>query len=270
MAELLEGVALAGFDPASFNARLHRNNACFGCPIACTSFFMTTGDPAAVSESEIDEPGCLAVNPQAAARLGGLGAAWPTALEAVLRAGLDPAAAAAFLSAKGFLSAEGVAEGIEIMTRDGIDLAALGCAHFGGAAPWPLLPTLESSVIQRIGLFSNALPPRPIGADWSAFGAPEDGKGRALWWLRREAVAHVLGLCPIFVLTCPALSLADLASLTAEAAGWDDLDEARLRQCADTLILDGIRSAPLAAVSGELDVAGTQEVIAEIVEELGG
>ena len=56
---------------------------------------------------------------------------------------------------------------------------------------------------QPKGPFSAWAPAKPIFAD---FGLPADGSQDASWWVRRQAVAYLFGIHPIFALMAPELS----------------------------------------------------------------
>ena len=56
---------------------------------------------------------------------------------------------------------------------------------------------------QAKGPFSVWAPAKPIFAD---FGLPADGSQDAAWWARRQAVAYLFGIHPIFTLMAPELS----------------------------------------------------------------
>ncbi|MCF8034577.1 MAG: hypothetical protein K9K66_12940 [Desulfarculaceae bacterium] len=160
---------------------VHRHRANFNTPFAANSFLFLQGDPSALPEPEEAEMGVLLTDLGAAAlfqqmglELGDAGAI----LKQCAKLGLD-----AGLAAK--------------VCLDGgkTDAAAISGALEGLSGP----------VEGLSGPFSPATPKTAV------FGV--DQAGDDAWWTRRQAVAHIFGLDPLFVLLAPELSEAKLVEL---------------------------------------------------------
>jgi aldehyde:ferredoxin oxidoreductase len=165
---------------------VHRHQSCFNTPFPTNTFVFLDEDPGLLKESEKKEPGFLITDVYGLLGFKKLGLSAVDAcalLRECARYGID-AVAVAELSQKA-----GKKKPDEIKKS------------FSG-----LKGTLEN--IGK-GRFSPWSPPKPIFAN---FGGSQD----AQWWERRQAVAYIFGIHPIFALMSPELSeekLIELANL---------------------------------------------------------
>ncbi len=159
---------------------VHRHKSCFNTPYATNTFVFLDEDPALMKETEKGEPGFLISD------LGGLLGFKKTGLSALdcgrvlkecAKIGLDPEAVSRLCLKSGLKDLEGI-------------------KTFLPQAKGPVEP-------QAKGPFSAWAPAKPIFAD---FGLPADGSQDAAWWARRQAVAYLFGIHPIFALMAPELS----------------------------------------------------------------
>jgi aldehyde:ferredoxin oxidoreductase len=156
----------------------HKHMACFNTPVATNTFVFMDEDPALLKESAVPEPGFLLTD--------------ISPLLTFKRMGLEPAAACGILRA---------------CAKYGIDGAAVAALSDKAGLTDPeaiqaSFPDLKGPVPA-----STASPFSP----WAAIGNPEQGA-----WTRRQAVAYVFGLHPIFVLMAPELTeekLLDISSI---------------------------------------------------------
>ena len=159
---------------------VHRHKSCFNTPYATNTFVFLDEDPTLMKETEKDEPGFLISD------LGGLLGFKKTGLSALdsgrvlkecAKLGLDPEAVSQLCLKSGLKDLEGIIT---------------------------FLPQAKGPVdSQAKGPFSAWAPAKPIFAD---FGLPADGSQDAAWWVRRQAVAYLFGIHPIFALMAPELS----------------------------------------------------------------
>lgn len=224
---------------------VHRLNACHACPMPCKIYLMTRADPGSLSEPEEAEPGLLVSDLSGLIALRRFGAEAPALLERALKFGVNPTAAAVALELEGASGAEEA--GLDRVASQGADLKALGAETIDGAALWPGDGGKSAVLAQALGVFSNGIPPGPIGA--GAAGAPQGNAERAAWWMERQAFAYVLGICPIFVLAAPGMTPAAMAGLVARAGELEDLDEERVTSVARATIKETI------AAGGEIEVS---------------
>lgn len=172
---------------------VHRHKSCFNTPYATNTFVFLDEAPALMKETEKGEPGFLISD------LGGLLGFKKMGLSAVdsgrvftacAKLGLDPEA----ISQLGLKSGLKDLEGIKAF-----------------------LPQAKGPVdVQAKGPFSPWAPSKPIFAD---FGLPADGSQDADWWTRRQAVAYLFGIHPIFALMAPELSEEKLLELANIGTG---------------------------------------------------
>jgi aldehyde:ferredoxin oxidoreductase len=162
---------------------IHRHLSCFNTPFPTNTFVFLDEDPKLLKETEKKEPGFLITDVYGLLGFKKLGLSAADAcalLRECVRYGID-AVAVAELSQKA-----GKKKPDEIKKS------------FSG-----LKGTLEN--IGK-GRFSPWSPPKPIFAN---FGASQD----AQWWERRQAVAYIFGIHPIFALMSPELSEEKLMEL---------------------------------------------------------
>ena len=70
----------------------------------------------------------------------------------------------------------------------------------------------------------------PVVASFKDFGVEDGAVDKAAWWVRRQALAYVLGICPIFALTSPEVNEERLTELIKLSAEWDDFSVEKLQE----------------------------------------
>ncbi|MGB9618541.1 MAG: aldehyde ferredoxin oxidoreductase N-terminal domain-containing protein [Desulfomonilaceae bacterium] len=158
---------------------VHRHSACYNTPYATNTFVFLDDDPKLLTESIHPEPGFLITD--------------PCALLILKRLQITAREAAAFLKA---------------------------CAK-NGADAWAAASLCEKSgqgnlsdVLQQIGELKGPLPPQEEGrfSPWCPqhplFSTAEttDSKKNREWWTRRQALAYLFGIHPIFATMSPEIS----------------------------------------------------------------
>jgi len=234
-----------GAEPAGLEAvmkRAHRSLASFNCAYPAYTFLMADDDPGLLAESKKDAPGVLLGDPAGALSLLTFGEALPGVLRRIQRLGLEPNACGALLRKERITDPAAAEQRIGEWAAGGAGLESAGCENVYGTAPWPLTGAGEERLVQAAGIFSHAVPVRPVGGGYDVFCAPADERGRARWWLERMAACSILGICSLSALLSPAFTPAAMAGWASRAAGWEELDEEKLvRKCraviADTLSL---------------------------------
>jgi len=165
---------------------VHRHQSCFNTPFPTNTFVFLDEDPKLLKESEKDEPGFLITDVYG--------------LLGFKKLGLSAADACALLRE---------------CARYGIDAVAVAelSQKAGKKKPDEIKKSFSGlkGTLENIGKgrFSPWSPPKPIFAN---FGGSQD----AQWWERRQAVAYIFGIHPIFALMSPELSeekLIELANL---------------------------------------------------------
>jgi hypothetical protein len=228
---------------------------------------MTDEAPDLLAESKLDEPGLLLTDSAGILSLLGLGEALPTVLRSIQRLGLEPNACGALLRKEQVTDPAAAEERLRQLAGGTEGLESAGGENVYGVAPWPLTQTQEERLIQAAGIFSHAVPVRPVGGDYGDFSAPEDPEGRAQWWLERMAACSILGICSLSALLSPGFSPGEMARWTSLAADWEELDEEMLLQkcravIAETLSLGEVRgSLPdgWSSPEGESFLSGLQQ-----------
>lgn len=182
---------------------VHRHSADYFTPYATNTFAFTDEDPKLVEETKVAEPGVLISDIPALIGFKKAGCSAEDAcraLKACAKYGIDPGAVAALSQENGTSSA----------------------ADIEGS-----LATLSGSVtLEGNGIFSPWCPLQPIFGD---FGADDT----AAWWERRQAVAYIFGIQPVFAVMSPELteeSMLETSNIGAEL----DLDSDTL----DNVIAD--------------------------------
>lgn len=182
---------------------IHRHSADYFTPYASNTALFLDEDPALVEESKQNEPGVLVSDIFALSSLKGLGLCAKDAglvLKACAKYGIDPFAVAT-LSKK--------------TTRDEL------IGSFDSLSGTIDLPGK--------GIFTPWCPTRPIFNDFGLSGET------LAWWERRQAVAMIFGIQPMFALMCPELTeenMLEMASLGTELdLDQDLLDEVVTRIC---------------------------------------
>jgi aldehyde:ferredoxin oxidoreductase len=165
---------------------VHRHQSCFNTPFPTNTFVFLDEDPGLLKESEKNEPGFLITDVYG--------------LLGFKKLGLSAADACALLRE---------------CARYGIDAVAVAelSQKAGKKKPDEIKKSFSGlkGTLENIGKgrFSPWSPPKPIFAN---FGGSQD----AQWWERRQAVAYIFGIHPIFALMSPELSeekLIELANL---------------------------------------------------------
>jgi aldehyde:ferredoxin oxidoreductase len=162
------------------NSLVHRHSACFNTPFATNTYVYLDEDPKRLTEPETDDPGFkitelfgllglkkIGLSAEAACRL----------LKACARYGIDGAAVAE-LSEKADLKESGEIE--------------RSFASLTGSVTLP-----------GKGIFS---PWCPVGPIFSDFGLSRDASETEAWWERRQAVAYIFGIHPLFAVMSPELT----------------------------------------------------------------
>ncbi|MCU0579953.1 MAG: hypothetical protein MUF69_10470 [Desulfobacterota bacterium] len=168
---------------------IHRHKSCFNTPFASNTFVYLDEDPKLFKEPDGADPGFL-VND-----LYGLLGFKKMGLSAVdscrllkdcARLGLDPTAVAELSLKAGTRDAEGIRKSLSGLQ------GALECL---GQTP-----------------FSTWAPMKPV---WADFG----GETGEAWWRRRQALAYIFGIHPIFILMAPELNQEVLLELAGLGTG---------------------------------------------------
>lgn len=169
---------------------IHRHQSCFNTPFPTNTFVFLDEDPGLLKESEKKEPGFLLTD-----IYGLLG---------FKKLGLSVADACALL---------------RDCAKYGIDAAAVAelSQKTSKKKPEEIKKSFSSlkGTLENLGKtnFSPWCPSKPI---FMNFGLPADGSQDAQWWERRQAMAYIFGIHPIFALMSPELSeeiLIELANI---------------------------------------------------------
>jgi len=168
---------------------VHRHPSCFNTPFPTNTFVFLEEDPKLLKESEREETGFLITDVYG--------------LLGFKKLGLSAADACSLLreSAKYGMDAVAIAE---LSQKAGKKKPDEIKKSFSG-----LKGTLEST---GKGVFSPWAPPKPI---FAKFGGNQD----ASWWQRRQALAYIFGIHPIFALMAPELSEEKLIELANIGTG---------------------------------------------------
>jgi aldehyde:ferredoxin oxidoreductase len=219
---LKDFVAPLGLD-ASIKAKIesatHRLNACYNCPYPCYTYFKYREAPSVMVQTGVAEPGCQTAGLAGLARFYQLGIDAPQAMEKCFRVGLQPAAAALILEKKGIKNLAGAEAALDGLAADPVKPEG---------STWPI----EVNLPPAAGMFSSAVPPKPVFSPVSDFGAQDPGQ----FWVRRQALAYTIGMCPIFVLLAPEISTEKIVELVQLSAEWDDFSVDKLNSILDNLI----------------------------------
>lgn len=173
---------------------VHRHSACYNTPYATNTFLYLNEDPKTLTEPVEQEPGILVTDPTALLAFKKAGFSALNAgrvLKACSKYGIDPVAVAE-LSAK---SGEKDPEKIE---RSFSDLKGPVAVPDGGK-------------------FSSYSPAQPLFSD---FGVSDTTSCQA-WWMRRQAVAYIFGVHPIFANISPELSEELLLQMVNKGTGLE-------------------------------------------------
>jgi aldehyde:ferredoxin oxidoreductase len=187
MAEALgEGDVAAWLGPI-----IHRHKSCFNTPFASNTFVYLDEDPRLFREPDGAEPGFLVNDLYGLLGLRKLGLSAVDAcriMKKCAQTGIDPAAVSELNQNLGNKDAESI-----IKSLTGLQ-GTLDCVGQTPFSPW--------------------VPLKPMFAD---FGVPAD----EAWWTRRQALAYIFGIHPIFALMAPELSEAVLLELAGIGTGME-------------------------------------------------
>jgi len=244
----------------------HRNNACYNCPYACNTFVKYRETANAMVASGVDEPGCMVTDLSGFMGFSFLGKDAAPALEKCFRLGLEPTGASQLVKAAGSTDRTSAEEKLDQLAQSGGNLKDANLPHFYQMSPWPCAPSLESSLIQASGTFSNAVPAQPVVVAFKDFGVSDAPVDRAEWWLRRQALAYTLGICPIFALVSPEMSEERLAELIASSAEWDAFTVEQLREVGKEVVRQSLQmSEKVGEVHSTVQVEGFDSARDELI-----
>lgn len=244
----------------------HRNDACYNCPYACNTFVKYREPAETMAATDVDEPGCLLTDLSGFMSFGFLGKDAAQAIEKCARLGLEPTAAAKLVEAAGNKDLQSVTEKLDQLAQSGENLKESDLPHLYQVSPWPIPASLETSLIQAFGVVSNAVPPMPIVASYQDFGAKDAAVDRAEWWIRRQSLSYILGICPIFALASPEVSEEKLVELIKSSADWDDFDINKLQEVVNQLVSQSLKSSEKAGdVHASLKVDGFDDAMSDLL-----
>ncbi len=178
---------------------VHRHSADYFTPYATNTAVFLDEDPKRVEESKVAEPGVLISDVPALLAFKKLGlSAEDTGrvLKACAKYGIDPAAVAELSGKSGLKEIIGSFDGLS-----------------------------GTVTLKGKGIFSPWCPLKPIFSDFGLSGDPAEAEA---WWERRQAIALIFGIQPIFSIMCPELSeknLLELASIGTELDLTQDILE---------------------------------------------
>ncbi len=181
---------------------IHSNVACYNTPVATNSFIFLDEDPKQIKESDKSEPGIMLNDVFA---LTGLKKAGYTAEESgrILKA-----------SAKSGIDGYAVSECLQKQDKSSPEEIANSLTNLTGDVP-----------ISGQGNFSPWSPDKPLFED---FGLGNDPAEIQNWWERRQAIAYIFGIHPVFAIMSPQINEENLLELinigTEFDLSQDDLD----------------------------------------------
>lgn len=174
---------------------IHRHSADFNCPYPMYTFVKYNESPDIMEETGVAEPGFYVTDIHALLGLKDIGLTSEQScriLETCARHGINATAAAIYLGRAGKTSPEEIEK--ELL-------------NFKGPIEIP-----------KDSLFSPWSPKQPLFAD---FGLIADGSGNLQWWIRRQALAYIFGIHPIFILMAPMLTEERLLNAVNLGTGFD-------------------------------------------------
>jgi len=155
---------------------------------------------------------------------------------------------------------------LEQLAQSGGSLKESDLPHCYEVSPWPLPAAIETSLIQAFGVVSNAVPPMPVVASYQDFGTKDSAVDRAEWWIRRQALSYIVGICPIFLLTSPEVSEEKLVGLVKVSAEWDDFDEKKLQETVGQLVSQSMKASEKSGeVHPSLKVDGFDSAMSDLL-----
>lgn len=244
----------------------HRNDACYNCPYACNTFVKYREPAGTMAASKVSEPGFMLTDLSGFMSFGFLGKDAAQAMETCARLGLEPTAAAKLTEAAGSKDLQSVTETLDQLAQSGGNLKESDLPHLYQVSPWPISASLEASLIQSFGVVSNAVPPMPIVASYQDFGVNDAAVDRAEWWIRRQSLSYILGICPIFALTSPEMSEEKMVELIKCSADWDNFDMNKLQEVIHQLVSQSLKAAvKVGDVHASLKVDGFDEAMSDLL-----
>ena len=216
---------------------IHFDRAGFNSPYAANSFVMYNEDPRTLTETKVAEPGCLITDILGLTAFKDLGADAVKIMEKIQKLGLEPTATSLIVGKKSL--GEALSE-VGKLAEEGKDLASLDLPNFYGVSPSPI-STPEASLIQAVGIFSSAVPQIPLISSWEDFGVGSSPVERAEWWLKRQAISYITGICPLHSIMSPRLSSEKIAELISLSLGID-LSSSDLEGLASKVISETIKA----------------------------
>ena len=182
---------------------IHRHKSCFNTPFATNTFVYLDEDPRLYKEPDGADPGFLINDLYGLLGYKNIGLSAVDAcrlLKQCARLGLDPAAVAELSLKAGRRDAESIRRSLTGLQ------GTLECVGQSPFSPWA--------------------PMKPIFAD---FGVTAD----EAWWRRRQALAYIFGIHPIFALMSPELTEAVLLELAGIGTGMEFTEELLARVIQD-------------------------------------
>ena len=244
----------------------HRDNACYNCPYACNTFVKYREAAETMASTDVEEPGCLITDLSGFMSFSFLGKDAGQALEKCYKLGLEPTAAAKLAETAGDKDIQAVMEKLEQLAQSGGSLKESDLPHCYQVSPWPLPAAIETSLIQAFGVVSNAVPPMPVVASYQDFGTKDSAVDRAEWWIRRQSLSYILGICPIFLLTSPEVSEEKLVELVKASAEWDDFDKKKLQETVGQLVSQSMKASEKSGeVHPSLKVDGFDSAMSDLL-----
>ncbi len=168
---------------------IHRHSADYNCPYAANTFVKYNESPDILEETDVAETGFYLTD--------------ITGLLACKRLGL---------------SAEETCRLLEALSREGMD--AVATSNYLGKTGKTRLGDLKNALPGFTGPVE--LPEDGVFSPWSPvidFGMSEGNVKN--WWLRRQALAYLFGIHPIFILMAPMLTAEKLIAVANLGTGFD-------------------------------------------------
>ena len=173
---------------------MHRHSACYNTPYPTNTFIYLNEDPKTLTEPEEPEPGFMITDIAALLALKKTGFSAMDAgqiLRACARRGLDPVAVAEIVGKSGQKDPKTIEQSL---------------SGLQGPATLPEGPR-----------FSSWAPLQPIFGDFGLSG----GSSEMDWWVRRQALAYIFGIHPVFANMSPELSEEIILEMANNGAGLD-------------------------------------------------
>jgi aldehyde:ferredoxin oxidoreductase len=178
------------------NPFVHKHSSNFNCPYPSNTFVKYNEDSKILKETDVEEPGVMITDIYGLIGFKKMGLSAEDScrmIEACNKYGVDPVAAAELLEKTGKTDIESLKK--EIPNLKG-PVESVGASKF---SPW--------------------CPPKPLFAD---FGDIDKDSG---WWERRQAVAYIFGIDPIFAIMAPELTEEKLIELVNIGTGLEITSE---------------------------------------------